>query len=278
MTDNRIFPVLGVLLLVGLAGCSGIPFVGGGGGGSPDNSTTTTGIDYPYGWNESGIENHATHENNALLTANSLTFTFSRTVALADRPQGEFANQSDMTQTHRVDGVQEQWYITAEQRDVVSEYYYNGSTEFSRTAVLNENGSVQSETFSSTTREFNKTDAYQVEGAELLIRTTNYSQPEVTTYRGQEVIQYSAEGTERVKDGSPLYQLGTGNELTEFSSQLFVNKENGRILHLDVSVLGQRDDETFKAELSFDYSNFGNTTIEEPSWFDEANSSSTRNL
>lgn len=260
-----------VLLMVALAGCSALPFVG-------DEKTTPTpepnndSIDYPYGWNDSGLQRFATGEDNALMQENSLTVTFNRTIKLANSQDGTFQTEAETIQIHRVNAVQEQWYITSKQvqENVRQEYFYVDNTEYSQTTLLTQNNTVDAQSYDSSRRSFNKQEAFQISGPEVLVLGVDYNQPEVTTYNGKEVLHYQATGLDKVANNSPIYTIGDTSNVSDFESDLYVGKEDGQILYIETRIFGERGDDAFRATLSFKYENLSSTTIEEPEWVQTA--------
>lgn len=259
-----------VLLMVALAGCSGLPYIG-------DEEPTPTpepndSIDYPYGWNDSGMQRFATGSDNALMQENSLTVEFRRTIQLADSEDGTFQVEAETIQKHRVNAIQEQWYITSEetQENVKQEYYFTEQTEFSQTVLLNENGSVEAQSYDASSRTFNKQQSFQISGAEVLVLGIDYNQPTVTTYNGRDVLHYQVSGLENVANNSPIYTIGDTSNVTGFESDLYVGQDNGQILYVESRIYGERGDDAFRATLSFEYTNLSSTTIQEPEWVEVA--------
>lgn len=274
MTSRVHYASIAVAVLVLLAGCS-VPFTG------TDEPTTPTpdpdaDLNYPYGWDADGISTDVTREDNPLLRESSVTVQFERQISLADSEDDDFEVQSRTVQTHRVSGAQERWQIDVQRRDVVSEYYYEDSKEYSRTAVLYDNDSVQSETFDVSSRDFDKPNAYQIYGAEMLALGTTYEDASIETRNGTEVVVYKATGVDTVASNSPVYEIGQNANVTQYSSTLIVNADTGHIKSISVNVEGSRGDELFKASFYFEYSNIGDTTVTEPDWVSQVENDSIR--
>lgn len=259
-----------VLLMVVLAGCSALPFVG-------EETPTPTpepndSIDYPYGWNDSGLQRFATGTDNALMQENSLTVTFKRTIKLADSRDETFQTEAETIQIHRVNAVQNQWYITSEQKqeNVRQQYYYVDNTEYSQTTLLTQNDTVDAQSYDSSRRSFNKQEAFQIAGPEVLILGVDFNQPEVTTYDGIEALHYQANGLDSVANNSPIYTIGDTSNVSDVKTDLYIGKEDGQILYIKTQIFGERGDDAFRATLSFKYTNLSSTTINEPDWVQTA--------
>lgn len=257
---------LAVVGLLFLSGCS-IPFTQS--QTTPTNVENESDISYPYGWNNQGVTANITGDENPLLQESSLTIEFNRTISLAPNGTTDYTVEQNTSQIHRVSGAQQQWLITERQQDVETEYYYTSEQEYQRTAVLYENGSVQSQTVSQSPRQFDRYLAYQLSGSEMFALGTEYETVEVVTRNNTDFLRYTATGTEPLASNSPAYQLGTNSNLDGYSSTLLANKETGEIKSLTATVNGNRGNEEFKATFSFTYQNQSATTVPQPTWVTE---------
>jgi len=274
MVNRKHIATLLLVLTVALAGCSTIPFLDNGQPETPTNNTSSnnSSIEYPYGWNESGLQEFATQEDSLLLQESSLTITFERTIELKTASSNEFNVETKTVQTHKVDAVQERWNITSEQpnENILQQYYFSDNTEYSRTVLRNESGGIESKSYDSALRSFTKQTAYQISGGEVLILGVDFNSPTVTTYNGNEALHYEVNDLDKVANNSPIYSIGEATNLTSVESDLYVDKQTGNILSIETTAVGTRANDEFRATLVFQYSNFSNTTVHEPGWVDTA--------
>jgi len=74
----------------------------------------------------------------------------------------------------------------------------------------------------------------------------------------------------RIASNSPIFFIGDSSNVTNVESEVYVEQETGKVLYTETRILGQRGNDDFRATVSFEYSNFSNTTVTEPSWVETA--------
>lgn len=252
---------------VSLAGCSDL------------FSTGPASFDYPEGFSQEGIEDFekALGKESAHYQADSFSFESSY---MFERPDG---SSQELTSNSDVSGVNEKQYYYSENENSVQEQYHNGQTIYLR---LYSKQQEQTQ-YRVQQASFNKEGAYLLTLFQNQIQNVDLTAEEVVS---ENQLRYKAT-LDSIPDDHFLYQQY--NNLTEFELYLTIDTD-GFVRSVEVDLTrdvesqtsgdssgdgsesgtedGSGEDTTnsITESYSFEFSNHGNVTVEEPDWTSEA--------
>lgn len=256
--NRKISIALMLVVCISLAGCGGLI----GDSSDSENSEDLSDYDYPDGFAESGVENASTATQThfeAYNDSSSWTVTYS----VQEAQGGEIVNLSE-TRFVEIRNDTPRELINVETPSGNYDVFTNDSESYSRTIQNNESlyamqqGSVDitSATYSDMFISF--------------LGSVDYEADDVSTQDGQNVVTYT--GDSLTDENS----LETENQSVESVQSTLAVDEQGHIHQFDFTGEVSQGEQTIDIEYSVTFSNIGATTVEDPSWLDDAiNSTNT---
>lgn len=252
------------IALVLLAGCSGLPGVGGGGGAA------YTAADEPL--NTSALQGDHT-EN--LREAGSFTVTLNGTSTVGnDTSTQQTVVRADLEANRTYQSSQVDQRLAGQSSGVASELYVEDGTGYARFVLGTGNQSqAQYQTVdlsqlpagsSAPSEQFLTLDQYFAitEGA-------NWTQEGTESFRGTTVTRYTIEDD---YNGSALTG-GSGANVTDFGATLLVTAD-GTVRSFGFDATVEQQGRTVNVSNTLVVTDVGSTTVEEPEWLDEARNAS----
>ncbi|UPM41784.1 DUF7537 family lipoprotein [Halocatena salina] len=257
--NSRSQLVLAVVLVIGLAGCSGL---------SPFGSGTA----YPDGYNESGItdpETAANQHSNALSEYDSYTQTMNIT-----NPN----RQVTMNLTVRVDEANKQSgadiKANREGQEVMRmEMYQKNNTTYEKTQMP-----LLGTVYNTTEQSFSSFKANQTNttDTEKWFSNVSFEEADTVTRNDETLYKYNATGVDNAKAFTNVSGSTTIDSVESFNATLLVDKEGIlRSFSFDITATSFGETQEMSAEIRT--TDIGSTTVNEPEWIEEAKSQSESN-
>lgn len=280
--ETQPLTVLCVVVVIGLAGCSGISPLGGNtsdAGTVPSPETTEdaatadkAGSSYPPGYAESGITDPGTaaDQHRAALSEHD---THTRELTIVDN-----APQTEIQITTLVDDADERAHSettanrSGNQAINLEEYHEDGVTyEKSEMDIVGETYNTSEEPFSSF--EANRSNVSDLDG---ILENITVENARTVTRDDETLYRYNATDVDEV---DPLVStvLPTDlNTVKSFDGTLLVDEE-GLIRQFWSTTTYTEHGETRNATMDVRFTDLDSTTVEEPNWLEEANAAAESN-
>lgn len=259
-----------------LAGCSGIFDGNGNGNGGMDPAD----FNYPEGFSQEGIDDFETALGTGSAHYQSDSFQFNSSYNF-ERPDG---STQELTAESQVSGVDEQQYYRSENQSSIQEQYHNGETVYLRLySKQQEQAQYQVQQ-----AQFNKEGAYLLTLFQNQVQGMSFSVDEVVS---EDQVRYIAT-LDSIPEDHFIYQQY--NNLTEFQLLLTVDVD-GLVRSVEVDLSREagtqtegdtsgdtaedstsdedtsgEDSNIINESYTFEFSNHGEVTVEEPEWTSEA--------
>jgi osmotically-inducible protein OsmY len=250
--------VISVVAVVLLAGCSGL--VGNGGNGTPAPESPSE-FEYADGFSSDGItDGQAAVESydTAVRAQGNYTGSYQYTV---DGEDGETVVSGE----YRVDFEDEQALriveVNATSANGTSESYYGDGQQYNRSSYNGQYGDV-----SSSNRTFPGADLTASEAIEPFLLNASAYETTLEQRDGESVVVY--ETTDLGNAGSFL-GVDSAENVTAFDAQFVVDGDG--LIHTagyELTYIADGNERT--VDMTFEVTSIGETTVERPSWADEA--------
>lgn len=250
--------VISVVAVVLLAGCSGL--VGNGGNGTPAPESPSE-FEYADGFSSEGITDGqaaVASYDTAVQAQGNYTGSYQYTV---DGEDGETVVSGE----YRVDFEDEQALriveVNAPSANGTSESYYGDGQQYNRSSYNGRYGTV-----SASNRTFPETELTASEAIEPFLRNASDYETTLEQRNNESVVVY--ETTDVDNAGSFLGVDSDGN-VTAFDARFAVDSDG--LIHTAEYELTYLIDGTERTvDMTFEVSSLSETTVERPSWVDEA--------
>ena len=252
------------IVLVVLAGCSGIPGLGGDAYTEPGEPLNASALlaDHTATLREAGSFTATVNGSSAVGNES----VHQRTLVRADIESNRTLRRTNVTQSGGQAGERTQ------------AVFVENETAYLRTSVESANGTrTQYRVVNTSGRSAQGGGPGQqfltLEGYAAIVEGANWTQRGTESYRGTTVTRYTANGS----DSFNASALGaSAPNVTDFQATLLVTAD-GTVRKLSFTLEAGSQDRSFTVTNDLAISDVGSTTVEPPGWLDEArNASSTR--
>lgn len=267
---RKLLSGLSVGAVAALAGCSRVFDNGNGNGNGNGEGIDPADFEYPEGFSQEGIDDFDTALGTESAHYQSDSFQFDSTYSF-DRPDG---SSQELTAESQVSGVNEKQYYRSENQNSIQEQYHNGETVYLR---LYSKQQEQSQ-YQVQQTQFSKEGAYLLTLFQNQIQGLEFSVDEVES---ENQVRYVATLDSIPEDHFMFEQY---NNLTEFQLLMTIDTDGlVRSVEVELSREVQTQDgdtsggdsteeepNTIDESYTFEFSEHGEVTVEEPDWISEA--------
>lgn len=262
--------VLCLVVMIGLAGCSGISPLGGdtetdtNQTDTADNTSDEADVSYPAGYDETGItdpETAADQHNQAL----SEYDTYARNLTLGDE-----ASQTEINTASMIDGAEQRGTSeTTAIRDgtlaIEENQYHEDGVTYEKSSI------VDTDLYNSTEEPFSSFEANNsnTSNIEKMLENVSVESAGTVTRGGDTLYQYNATGVDNAEPFVSTVQPVEIDAVESFNATLLVDEE-GIIRQFESTTTYTEAGERWNATVAVQFTDVGSTSVEEPDWLENA--------
>lgn len=239
---------IGAGATMALAGCSELP--GSNGEPSPSN------FEYPDGFSEEGVDDFATAMGTESAHYAAESFSFESEYQF-EQPDSE--EDQVITASSEVSGANKTQHYRTETAQVVQEQYHDGTQAYLRYYSKEQEQSQ----YQIQEVEFSREGAYMINLFRDQFQNVSFEVDEVLS---AEEVRYIAT-KEDVPDDHAFFQQ---YENVAAMTLTFTVNTDGYVIDTEVNITRDLDGDELDESYAFSFSDFNNTTVEEPDWLGDA--------
>lgn len=271
----KLLAVLGLVLMVVIAGCSGLNPLGSGDPPSDektetDRKTKTSEVTYPAGFSPEGVtdpEKAAQNHNKKLSEHDSFTQNVElNTVISGVEASGKALRKADVKNKHS--------HVVHDVKVLGQTFRHYESYQSEGTEYTMNQSSGGDVTYNVSERPFNLNDTRESTEIRDRLESANFGKAKEIRRDGKTVLRYKAKNTSNA-DPFIIDDSVSNPTVSDFNATLFV-AQNGIIQEFRYSITYSSDEMDQQTDsVTYKTTNLDSTTVEKPDWVDEAKAQSS---